>query len=187
MRKAWTRTLPGGSVEPVPFPVPLPAPAMSDHPSPAPVPFNAPDPLVCNGAALRKATRRVSQLYDAVLAPCGLKVSQYSILVHIARAGTPSMTDLARAMVLDRSALAHNLKPLERDGYVQTSRDPLDGRSRRVALTEKGRAKLTESRRLWKEAQRRFEAAYGAERAAALRRSLADIFSEEFALAFSRG
>ena len=57
----------------------------------------------------------------------------------------------------------------------------------RVALTEKGRAKLTESRRLWKEAQRRFEAAYGAERAAALRRSLADIFSEEFALAFSRG
>jgi len=147
----------------------------------------APDPLVCNGAALRKATRRVSQLYDTVLAPCGLKVSQHSILVHIARAGSPSMTDLARIMVLDRSALAHNLKPLERDGYVQMSRDPLDGRSRRVALTDAGRAKLAESKRLWKDAQRRFEAAYGAERAAALRRSLADIFSDEFALAFSRG
>ena len=40
---------------------------------------------------------------------------------------------------------------------------------------------------LWKDAQQRFEAAYGAERAAALRHSLADIFSDEFALAFSRG
>jgi DNA-binding MarR family transcriptional regulator len=146
-----------------------------------------PDPLVCNGAALRKATRRVSQLYDTVLAPCGLKVSQHSILVHIARAGSPSMTDLARAMVLDRSALAHNLKPLQRDGYVHMMRDPLDGRSRRVELTDTGRAKLAESRRLWKDAQNRFEAAYGVERAAALRHALADIFSDEFALAFSRG
>ncbi|MGE8619561.1 MAG: MarR family winged helix-turn-helix transcriptional regulator [Achromobacter spanius] len=145
------------------------------------------DPLVCNGAALRKATRRVSQLYDTVLAPCGLKVSQHSILIHIARAGSPSMTDLARALVLDRSALAHNLKPLERDGYVEMSRDERDGRSRRVALTDAGRAKLAESKRLWKDAQRRFEAAYGPERAAALRHALADIFSDEFALAFSRG
>ncbi|MNN76681.1 hypothetical protein D3C81_1930830 [compost metagenome] len=76
---------------------------------------------------------------------------------------------------------------MQRDGYVRMTRDPLDGRSRRVELTETGRAKLVESRRLWKDAQSRFEAAYGAERAAALRRSLADIFSDEFALAFSRG
>ena len=85
---------------------------------------------------LRKATRRVSQL-DAVLAPCGLKVSQHSILSHIARAGAPSMTDLARLLVLDRSALAHNLKPLVRDGYVRTTR-PARRRSRRVALTDAG-------------------------------------------------
>ena len=156
-------------------------------PADSPVPAFVQDPLVCNGAALRKATRRVSQLYDTVLAPCGLKVSQHSILIHIARAGTPSMTDLARALVLDRSALAHNLKPLERDGYVQMARDEHDGRSRRVALTDAGRAKLSESKRLWKDAQSRFEAAYGIERAAALRHALADIFSDEFALAFSRG
>ena len=50
-------------------------------------PIEREDSLICHGAALRKATRRVSQLYDAVLAPCGLKVSQHSILSHIARAG----------------------------------------------------------------------------------------------------
>ena len=67
------------------------------------------------------------------------------------------MTDLARLLVLDRSALAHNLKPLVRDGYVRTTRDLRDGRSRRVALTDAGCEKLTQSHRLWTDAQARFE------------------------------
>jgi len=144
------------------------------------------DPLVCNGAALRKATRRISQLYDTVLAPCGLSMAQGSILVHIERAGSPTMTELAYAMVLDRSALAHNIKPLERDGYLVQRRDDEDGRSRRVELTPVGRAKLTESNRLWRKAQNRFEEVYGEERAAALRVALAEIYSDEFAAAFGQ-
>jgi DNA-binding MarR family transcriptional regulator len=144
------------------------------------------DPGGCNGAALRKATRRVSQLYDAVLAPCGLRASQRSMLINIDRAVNPTMTELAHALVLDRSALAHNLKPLERDGYVVLVRDERDGRSRRVALTPPGKRKLAESNRLWQLAQNRFESAYGPERAASLRVALADIFSDEFAAAFNR-
>src|ERR1700722_9546579 len=85
-----------------------------------------PEAGICNGTALRKATRRVSQLYDAILAPCGLRSTQRSILIHIARAGTPTMGDLAASLVLDRSALAHNLKPLERDGFVGITADPRD-------------------------------------------------------------
>jgi DNA-binding MarR family transcriptional regulator len=145
---------------------------------------NPKDPLVCNGAALRKANRRLSQLYDNVLAPCGLSAAQRSILVHIERAGSPTMTELASAMVLDRSALARNIKPLERDGYLAQRPDEDDGRSRRVDLTSEGRAKLAESNRLWRKAQRRFEEVYGEEQAAALRAALATIYSEEFALAF---
>lgn len=144
------------------------------------------DPLVCNGAALRKATRRLSQLYDAVLAPCGLSVSQRSVLLHVARGNRPTMTELAHAMVLDRSALARNIQPLERDGYLIQTRDEEDRRSRRVELTPAGQAKLTESNRLWRRAQDRFEAAYGPERAAALRVALAEIYSDEFAQAFNR-
>ena len=144
------------------------------------------DPLVCNGAALRKATRRVTQLYDNVLAPCALRSSQRSILVHIDRAGQPTMTELAYALVLDRSALAHNIKPLERDGYLVQIRDARDGRSRRLELTKAGKAKLAEANRLWRKAQDRFEAVYGADRAAALRQSLAVIFSDEFESAFTQ-
>jgi DNA-binding MarR family transcriptional regulator len=143
-----------------------------------------PPELVCNGTALRKATRRVSQLYDAVLAPCGLRATQRSILIHIARAGTPAMGDLAAALVLDRSALAHNLKPLERDGFVIVVVDPADKRSRLVKLTALGQAKLEESRRLWQKAQHRFEVTFGAEQASALRRSLALIASSGFTKAF---
>ena len=143
------------------------------------------DPLVCNGSALRKATRRITQLYDAALAPCGLGVAQRSVLLHISRGNSPTMTELAHAMVLDRSALARNIQPLERDGYLIQKRDETDGRSRRVELTPSGRAKLAESNQLWRRAQDRVEAAYGSERAAALRIALAEIYSDAFTDAFN--
>lgn len=143
------------------------------------------DPLVCNGAVLRKASRRVTQLYDAILAPCGINGGQRSVLVHIDRAGSPSMKQLAHMLVLDRTALAHNMKPLERDGYIVQTRDEVDGRSRRVSLTKLGRAKLVESTRLWRKAQRRFESTYGEERSRHLRTALAEIYSDRFAEVFT--
>ena len=84
----------------------------------------------CNNTALRKATRRVSQLYDSVLAPTGLRSTQRSILLNIARFGSPTMGQLAASLVLDRSALGHNLRPLEREGFIVLDVDPDDKRSR---------------------------------------------------------
>jgi hypothetical protein len=55
-----------------------------------------------------------------------------------------------------------------------------------VALTEAGWAKLAQSQPLWEEAQRRFERAFGAERARALRATLDYIASPEFALRFDQ-
>jgi DNA-binding MarR family transcriptional regulator len=145
-----------------------------------------PDAGRCNGTSLRKATRRVSQLYDVILAPCGLRSTQRTILMHIARAGKPSMGELAGSLVLDRSALAHNLKPLERDGFVQIVTDADDKRTRLAVLTDAGRAKLAESIPLWEHAQRCFEAAFGAKRAEALRASLGFLASAEFVDEFQR-
>jgi DNA-binding MarR family transcriptional regulator len=140
------------------------------------------EPGRCNGTALRKATRRVSQLYDAALAPCGLRSTQRSILVHIARANNPTMGELADDLVIDRSALAHNLKPLERDGFVVVEVSEADKRSRIIRLTKQGEAKLREAASLWQSAQDRFEKAFGVENAAALRRTLAVIASADFAM-----
>ncbi len=143
-----------------------------------------PEAGICHGTALRKATRRLSQLYDAVLAPSGLRSTQRALLIHIARAGAPGMGELAAALVLDRSALAHNLKPLERDGLVVVQVDPRDKRGRLVALTAQGKARLDQSLALWQEAQQRFEAAFGPAEAAALRAALARIAAPSFIQSF---
>ena len=94
------------------------------------------------------------------------------------------MGELARALVMDRGALAHNLKPLERDGLIEAIADPADRRNRLISLTRAGRKKLVESGRSWARAQKRFEASFGAEESAALRRTLAFIASDEFLEAF---
>ena len=135
----------------------------------------------CNVTALRKATRHVSQLYDEVLAPSGLRATQRAILVYIERGGgSPSMGELAAALVLDRTALNHNLKPLQRDGLVSIVADRQDRRSKLVQLTRRGEAQLAESQAAWKRAQDRFEAAFGASEAADLRKALELIASLDF-------
>ena len=134
----------------------------------------------CNLTALRKATRRVSQLYDAILAPCGLRGTQRAILVYAARSGSPTMGELAAALVLDRTALNHNLKPLQRDGLVTVAVDSNDRRSRLVRLTKRGETRLAESQIAWQRAQDRFETAFGAKQAADLRQTLDLIAALEF-------
>ena len=142
---------------------------------------------LCNCTALRKATRRVSQLYDSALEPCGLRTTQRSILIHVARAGAPpALGELAEMLVMDRGALTHTLKPLERDGLIEIRIDPDDRRSRLVALTTAGRKKLEQSMPLWQKAQDGFEAAFGVAKSAALRQALELVVSEEFTTAFNR-
>jgi DNA-binding MarR family transcriptional regulator len=138
----------------------------------------------CNFTALRKAVRRVSQLYDVALAPCGLRATQWSILIHVGRAGRPTQAQLADSLALDRSALAHNLKPLERDGLVRTVANENDKRSRLVVLTRAGRAKIAESLQLWENAQLNIETVFGAQKAKSLRNSLEVLSSKAFSCEF---
>ena len=75
-----------------------------------------PDPSFCNNAVLRRAMRQMGQLYDDVLAPCGLRGPQYGLMVQSRFMQGPTMREMAQALVMDLSALGHSLKPLVRDG-----------------------------------------------------------------------
>src|SRR5450755_4107156 len=89
----------------------------------------------CTCGSLRKASRRISQFYDLALAPVGIKSTQFSILSEVERgsaAGAISMSELAAAMVMDRSTLGHNLRPLERDELLILRRSSGDRRKRHV-------------------------------------------------------
>ena len=99
-----------------------------------------------------------------MIAPSGLKGTQYGLLYQIHVGNEPAMGTIAEAMVMDLSALGHTLKPLIRDGYVETFADKDDRRVKRVRLTPQGLAKLDEATKLWSSAQQRFEALVGKER-----------------------
>ena len=140
--------------------------------------------ILCNNAALRRAARRLGQLYDDVLAPSGLRATQHALLAQIEAMGSAALGELAEIMVMDASALGHTLRPLTRDGLVSFGVDDRDRRRRRIVLTEAGKAKLEQSTKLWSEAQARFEHVFGVEKAAALRDVLVDLASPGFAEAY---
>lgn len=132
----------------------------------------------CTCGSLRKASRRISQFYDTALAPVGIKSTQYSILSELERsesAGGIGMSDLADSMVMDRSTLGHNLRPLQRDRLLQLRLADDDGRKRLVVLTQKGKSTLHQARRLWRTAEGRFEKVFGKRHAATLRAVLLSI------------
>jgi DNA-binding MarR family transcriptional regulator len=138
----------------------------------------APLRTACTCGSLRKASRRISQFYDTALAPVGIKSTQFSILSEVERgsiAAPVTMSELASAMVMDRSTLGHNLRPLERDDLVVLRQARHDGRKRYVELTAKGRSLLPRAWRLWRRAENRFEEIFGKDPAAELRAVLLNI------------
>lgn len=74
----------------------------------------------CITAALRAASRRLSLLYDEVMAPSGLRLTQFSLLAELERrdAFPATVGELAEIMTMERSALGQTLKPLERDELI---------------------------------------------------------------------
>lgn len=124
-------------------------------------------PRGCTNLKLRQITRRVSRHYDAVVAPSGLKTTQYSLLSHIVSMGPVRPSDLAATMNLDNSTLTRNLQPLVAQGWVEVGEGD-DARSRLVSITEAGRAKRAEAQRLWKHAQMALNQQLGIERVARL-------------------
>lgn len=140
----------------------------------------------CNCTALRKATRRISQLYDTALAPCGLKTTQRAILAQIGRSEPTNVGTLADALVMDPGALAHTLRPIERDGFITVEVNPEDRRHRLISLTSEGRAKLVESDVLWRKAQAGFDAAFGRIESEALHNMLELLLSDDFAASFEK-
>ncbi|TPI54258.1 MULTISPECIES: MarR family winged helix-turn-helix transcriptional regulator [unclassified Mesorhizobium] len=126
----------------------------------------------CNNATLRRTARRLGRFYDDALAPSGLKGTQFGLLFQISASSEPAMGTVAEALIMDLSALGHTLKPLVRDGYVETFPYKDDRRVKRVRLTPHGQAKLEEAIKLWSVAQQRFEEMIGAEQAAKLRATL---------------
>jgi len=115
----------------------------------------------CGSFNLRKASRTVTQLYDDILQPTGLRSTQVVILVMLAAEEETSLTRLARELVLSPSTLSRTIRPLERDGLVTVQ--PSGKRGKTVKLTAAGRQALRNATPYWQKAQQKFVNLVGAE------------------------
>jgi DNA-binding MarR family transcriptional regulator len=94
----------------------------------------------------------VTQHFDRMMRPSGLRTTQFTLLVTLAELGPMPMTRLAARLGLERTSLTRNLKPLEAKGWVTVEADA-DRRVRNVGITVAGRAKARTALPLWRKAQ----------------------------------
>jgi DNA-binding MarR family transcriptional regulator len=106
----------------------------------------------CTCGRLRRLTRRITAVYDHAMAPCGVRVTQYSLMSNLSALGAPTLAELAEAMDMERTTLLRNLRPLSAVGWVRVSARAGSRRSE-VRLTPAGRAKCTQAKRFWRVAQ----------------------------------
>src|ERR1700719_2432563 len=123
----------------------------------------------CNCLAVRQADRHITQFYDQFLAPSGLRTTQFSILAKLRLLGPMTINALAANLVMDRTTLGRNILPLERDGLIAVERGRRDRRSKTLRLTQAVAARFREAVKEWAQAQKQFEAVFGAERTIDLR------------------
>jgi len=137
----------------------------------------------CNCLAIRQAARHVSQFYDQLFAPVGLRATQFATLSRLRHDGPMTINALAAALVMDRTTLGRNILPLQRDGLIEIVESPADRRRRELCLSAAGADKLGGAIERWRVAQTRFDAVFGSERAARLRDLLREVVASEFAAA----
>ncbi len=115
---------------------------------------------------VRQAARAITGLYDSVIEPVGLKITQFAILatIHRDRDDEPTMQSLAAELGLDPSTMTRTLRPLVDDGVIEiVAGSGGDRRVKTVALTSLGRHKLGQGRKRWEDAQRQLADKIGPE------------------------
>lgn len=122
-----------------------------------------------------RAARVIARIFDDAFRPHGLTNGQFSLLMALNRPQAPRITDLVPLLGMDRTTLTAALKPLEARGLVHVGADTADRRSRRLSLTENGRAVLKAALPVWRATHDRIDARLTALDPDALRTALDDL------------
>src|SRR6267378_4060120 len=114
----------------------------------------------CASFNFRRTARAVTQLYDAALQESGIRSTQFSILVGIAKNQPVSIGALAEVLIIDQTTLTRSLRLLEKEGLVKIS-ERSTMRQRFLTIAPKGVRILARSLPLWRKAHKRFAARIG--------------------------
>jgi DNA-binding MarR family transcriptional regulator len=99
-------------------------------------------------------------IYDQTLQPSGLKATQFNLLIAIQKYGPITIKRLAEKILMHRTALARNLKPLDRKGFL-IIKPGQDRRERMIRITKAGQKALAEAFPYWEDAQAQMADALG--------------------------
>ncbi|TIX50624.1 MarR family winged helix-turn-helix transcriptional regulator [Alteraurantiacibacter aquimixticola] len=103
------------------------------------------DPLPAfPGYSLRRAANATAGELASRLSDIGLKQVDASILILVGENRDVTASALGRQLDIQRANMVPLLKRLEDEGWI--FREPLDGKSQGLALTESGEAKTREAR-----------------------------------------
>lgn len=114
----------------------------------------------CLARQTAMTARAVARIYGTTMRALGVPTTQFHLLGTLALHPDAGMAELSELLVLDRSTLVRNLKLLERNRLVESSR-PAGSRAKRFALTDAGRSMVAAAEPLWEQAHRRLLAALG--------------------------
>lgn len=128
----------------------------------------------CTCGRLRRAARALTQVYDDALAPDRLTVTQFALLRILARDGATRISDLARAALIDRTAIARVLDPLARRRLVAIDAGD-DARTRVAKLTAAGARAFAAAESRWRGVQDRVARRLGPDKVATLIGLLQDV------------
>ena len=131
---------------------------------------------VCVCANMRKASRLITQTYDAFLRPSGLRSTQFGILMAVLGFGKVTVTRLADWAIMDRTTVTRNLKLLQGKELVKIEPGE-DHRERVVTITEKGVEALDTALPYWREAQQHVAGVFGPERSERMVKELSKMVS----------
>lgn len=114
---------------------------------------------ICACASLRRSSRAVCHLYDLVLAPTGLKLTQFTLLYAMSEAGEIAHCELAAHFAASEETFSRRLASARKSGWVCMK---TGDRNRRVyCLTERGRTILKMAMPFWERAQQRMRRELG--------------------------
>ena len=92
--------------------------------------------------SLRRIMRAADIFSQKLMKSSGLTAPQLLLMQGIDREGSPSLSTLARHLVVSQATVTRIMDRLERAGLVQRERSSTDKRVVNVTLTEAGRDKL---------------------------------------------
>ena len=104
-----------------------------------------PNVLTTPGHLIGLAARAFARLSEARLKPLGFGVGHIPVLIALRDGRVDTQRDLAAFAKVEQPPMAQMLARMERDGLIERTPDPADGRSSRITLTEPARARLPDA------------------------------------------